>query len=126
MIENRPGAGGRLAAEYVSHQPADGYTLLVGAERRDLDRRRDLSRSSLPPTETFVPLAMIARFPLFMVIAADHPAKTVKEVVEWAESASRQSELCDHVAGLHHHHRTSEIEDPACPALPSPTAAAPT
>ena len=31
VIENRAGAGGRLAAEYVSHQPADGYTLLIGA-----------------------------------------------------------------------------------------------
>ena len=31
VVENRPGAGGRLAAEYVSNQTADGYTLLVGA-----------------------------------------------------------------------------------------------
>src|SRR5581483_10741225 len=31
VVENRPGAAGRLSAEYVSHQPADGYSLLVGA-----------------------------------------------------------------------------------------------
>ena len=31
VIENRPAAGGRQAAEYVANQPADGYTLLVGA-----------------------------------------------------------------------------------------------
>ena len=31
VIENRAGAGGRLSAEYVSNQLADGYTLLVGA-----------------------------------------------------------------------------------------------
>src|SRR5207244_6916136 len=31
IIENRPAAGGRPAAEYVTHQPADGYTLFVGA-----------------------------------------------------------------------------------------------
>src|ERR1700733_3957806 len=30
VIENKPGAGSRLAAEYVTQQPADGYTLLVG------------------------------------------------------------------------------------------------
>src|ERR1700756_5020599 len=31
VVENKPGAAGRLSAEYVAHQPADGYTLLVGA-----------------------------------------------------------------------------------------------
>src|SRR5438046_10025047 len=31
VIENRPGAGGRVAAEFAAKQPADGYTLLVGA-----------------------------------------------------------------------------------------------
>src|SRR4249920_2821418 len=31
VIENRPAAGGRSSAEYVANQPADGYTLLVGA-----------------------------------------------------------------------------------------------
>src|SRR3984885_6511052 len=31
VVENKPGAGGRLSAEYVSNQTPDGYTLLVGA-----------------------------------------------------------------------------------------------
>src|SRR6478735_3927091 len=31
VIENRVGAGGRIAAEFAAHQPADGYTVLVGA-----------------------------------------------------------------------------------------------
>ena len=37
------------------------------------------------PTKTFVPLAMIANFPLIMVIGTDNPAKNVKEFVEWAK-----------------------------------------
>ena len=31
VIENKPGAGGRIASEYVAQQPGDGYTLMVGA-----------------------------------------------------------------------------------------------
>jgi tripartite-type tricarboxylate transporter receptor subunit TctC len=37
------------------------------------------------PTKSFVPLTMIANFPLIVVIPQDHPAKTVKELVEWAK-----------------------------------------
>ena len=40
VVENRPGAGSRLAAEYVTQQPADGYTLLVGPAAPWRSRRR--------------------------------------------------------------------------------------
>lgn len=85
VIENKPGAGGRLSAEYVSRQPADGYTLLVGASGMMSIAAAIYPDLAYHPTKTFVPLSMIASFPLIMVIAADHPAKTVKEVVEWAK-----------------------------------------
>jgi len=86
VIENRAGAGGRLAAEYVSHQPADGYTLLIGASGAMSIAAAIYPDLPYRPSETFIPLAMIARFPLFMVIAADHPAKNVKDVVAWAKA----------------------------------------
>jgi tripartite-type tricarboxylate transporter receptor subunit TctC len=86
VIENRAGAGGRLAAEYVSHQAADGYTLLLGASGATSIASAIYPNLPYRPAETFIPLAMIARFPLFMVIAADHPANTVKEVVAWAKA----------------------------------------
>ena len=86
VIENRAGAGGRLAAEYVSHQPADGYTLLIGASGATSIAAAIYPDLPYRPAETFIPLAMIARFPLFMVIAADHPAQNVKEAVAWAKA----------------------------------------
>ncbi len=85
VVENRPGAGGRLSAEYVSNQPADGYTLLVGASGAMSIAAAIYPDLKYHPTKTLTPLAMIASFPLFMVIAQDHPTKTVKEVVEWAK-----------------------------------------
>jgi tripartite-type tricarboxylate transporter receptor subunit TctC len=85
VIENHPGAGGRLAAEYVSHQAPDGYTLLLGASGAMAIAPAIYPDLSYQTTATFIPLAMIASFPLFMVIAADHPAKTVKDVVAWAK-----------------------------------------
>ena len=85
VIENRPGAGGRLSAEYVSHQPADGYTLLVGASGMMSIAAAIFPDLKYHPTKSFVPLSMIASFPLIMVIGADNPSKNVKEFVEWAK-----------------------------------------
>ncbi len=83
--ENKPGAGGRIAAEYVMNQPHDGYTLFVGASGVMSVAAAAYPNLSYHPTKTFIPLSMIANFPLILVIPADHPAKTVKELVEWAK-----------------------------------------
>jgi tripartite-type tricarboxylate transporter receptor subunit TctC len=83
--ENKPGAGGRIAAEYVMNQPHDGYTLFVGASGVMSVAAAAYPNLTYHPTRTFIPLSMIANFPLIVVIPADHPAKTVKELVEWAK-----------------------------------------
>ena len=85
VVENKPGAGGRLSAEFVSKQQADGYTLVVGASGAMSIAAAIYPDLKYHPTKTLTPLAMIASFPLIMVVAADHPANTVKELVEWAK-----------------------------------------
>jgi tripartite-type tricarboxylate transporter receptor subunit TctC len=85
VIENKPGAGGRIAAEYVMNQPHDGYTLFVGASGVMSVASAIYPNLPYHPTKTFVPLTMTANFPLIVVIPIDHPAKTVKELVEWAK-----------------------------------------
>jgi tripartite-type tricarboxylate transporter receptor subunit TctC len=85
VIENRPGAAARLAAEYVSKQPADGYTLLaspIGAFSVAAAVYSDLRYS---PTKSFVPLALIGQFPLILAVSASNPANTVKELVAYAK-----------------------------------------
>jgi len=85
VIENKPAAGGRLAAEYASQQAADGYTLLIGASGMMSIAPAIYPELKYHPTKSFVPLSMIASFPLIMVVAADNPATNVKEFVEWAK-----------------------------------------
>src|SRR5689334_7608868 len=62
VIENKPGAGGRLSAEYAAREPADGYTLLVGASGMMSIAAATLPNLSYHPTMTFTPLTMIANF----------------------------------------------------------------
>jgi tripartite-type tricarboxylate transporter receptor subunit TctC len=83
VIENKPGAGGRLAPEYVTQQPADGYTLFVGPSGAMAVAAAIYPDLKYSPTKSFVPLAMIANFPLIMVTGADNPSHNLKEFVEW-------------------------------------------
>ncbi len=85
VVENRPGAGGRLSGEYVSNQPADGYTLLVGASGAMSIAAAIYPDLKYHPTKTLTPLAMIASFPLILVISKDNPANSVKEFAAWAK-----------------------------------------
>ncbi len=85
VVENRPGAAARLAAEYVANQPGDGYTLLaspIGAMSVAAAVYSDLKYS---PTKSFVPLALIGQFPLILAVSPNNPANTVKELVAYAK-----------------------------------------
>jgi len=86
VIENRPAAGGRIAADFVAHGPADGYTLLVGATGMMSIASAIFPNLKYHPSKSFVPLSMIADFPLIMAGPAKHPAKTVREMVAWAKA----------------------------------------
>src|SRR5258707_2167918 len=85
VIENRPAAGGRSAAEYVANQPADGYTLLVGASGMMSVAAAVYPNLRYHPTKSFIPLSMIANFPLIMSVPVSNPAKSVSELVAWAK-----------------------------------------
>jgi tripartite-type tricarboxylate transporter receptor subunit TctC len=86
IIENKPGAGARLANEYVANQPPDGYTLLVAASGGMSIASAIYPKLSYHPTKSFVPLTMIANFPLILAIPADHPAKTVQDLVAYMKA----------------------------------------
>ena len=86
VVENKPGAGGRLSAEFASHQAADGYTLLVGASGMMSIAAAIYPKLPYHPSKTFIPLTQIANFPLILVIPGDHPAKNVKDLVDWGKA----------------------------------------
>jgi tripartite-type tricarboxylate transporter receptor subunit TctC len=86
VIENRPNAGGRPAAEFVTTQPGDGYTLFVGASGVMSVASAVYSKLAYHPTKSFIPLSMIANFPLIMTSPISNPAKTVGELVTYAKA----------------------------------------
>ena len=86
VIENKVGAGGRIAADFAAHQPADGYTVLVGATGQMAIAAAIYPNLGYHPTKSFIALNMIASFPLVLVVPANVPAKDVKELVAWGKA----------------------------------------
>ena len=86
IIENRPAAGGRVSAEFVASQPADGYTLFVGASGVMSIASAVFPKLNYHPTKSFIPLSMIANFPLIMTSQATIAPKTVAELVIYAKA----------------------------------------
>jgi tripartite-type tricarboxylate transporter receptor subunit TctC len=85
VIENKPGAGGRISSQFVANATPDGYTVLVGASGQMAIATAIYSNLGYHATKNFIPLNMIASFPLVLVVKADGP-KSVKELVEWGKA----------------------------------------
>jgi tripartite-type tricarboxylate transporter receptor subunit TctC len=86
IVENKPGAGGQLAGGHVAAQPADGYTLLVGAAGAMAISPAIYDKMPYQTLKDFVPVSLIAAFPLILATSPQHPAKTVGELVAWMKA----------------------------------------
>lgn len=81
VVENRPGAGGNLAADTVANAPADGYTLLYNSSSISISPAL-FNNPRLDPRKIFTPVAYVATVPLVLIVHPSVEAKTPKEFVE--------------------------------------------
>jgi len=86
VVENKPGAGGRLAVEFVKSQPADGYTIMVAATGQMAVAAAIYPKLSYHPTRDFIPLTMIASFPLILAGPTGDTIRTVKDLVAYGKA----------------------------------------
>lgn len=85
IVENKPGAGGNLAADTVAKAPPDGHTLLVSFTSHTINATL---YSNLPfdPVADFTPISMIATVPSMLVGTANLPEKSLQELIATAKS----------------------------------------
>lgn len=88
VIENRPGAGGNLGADYVAKAPADGYTIVMGAVATHAINPTLFAKMPYDPVKDFAPITLVADVPNVLVM---HPGKAaelhignVRDLVEYA------------------------------------------
>jgi tripartite-type tricarboxylate transporter receptor subunit TctC len=86
VVENKVGAGGRISAEFVKDSAPDGHTILVGASGAMAISPAITDKLRYSTLQDFVPVSMMAQFPLLMVVNTDHPSKNLKDFVAWSKA----------------------------------------
>ncbi|MBF5005317.1 Bug family tripartite tricarboxylate transporter substrate binding protein [Diaphorobacter caeni] len=85
VVENRPGAGGNIGADYVAKQPADGYTIMITSIGMATNKAL-YAKLSYDPVKDFAPISLLAVVPNVLVVnASKNPDKSVKEVIAHAK-----------------------------------------
>ena len=86
VIENKPGAAGNIAAELVASAPADGYTVFLGTVSSQAINPHLYSKLKFDPIKSFEPIALVAKYPLLLVVAPQIQVSTVQELVRYAHA----------------------------------------
>ena len=87
VVDNRPGAGGLLAAELAAKAPPDGYTLFMNTTTVWAILPNVKKTLPYDPLKSFVPITRIASASNVMVINTSVPAKSVAELVQLAQAS---------------------------------------
>jgi tripartite-type tricarboxylate transporter receptor subunit TctC len=83
VVENRSGANGSVGATAVTKAPPDGYTLLVGSIGVFAINAGLYSKLPYDPLKDFAPISVLVSTPNVMVVPANSPFKTGRELVDF-------------------------------------------
>jgi tripartite-type tricarboxylate transporter receptor subunit TctC len=81
IVENKPGAGGGVGAEFTAKAPPDGYTIMGGTISTHAINASLYKSLPYDPVKDFVPITLIVRLPNLLVVNPDIPAKNVAELI---------------------------------------------
>jgi tripartite-type tricarboxylate transporter receptor subunit TctC len=84
IVENKPGAGGALAAEFLARAKPDGYTLGLAAVSTHVTNPLVNKAVRYDPINDFAPITMMVTLPSATVVRADSPFRSLKDLVEAA------------------------------------------
>jgi len=89
IIDNKPGAGGNIAAELIANAPADGYTLFYNTSAVVIGPAL-YSKVNYDTLKDFAPVALTASVPMVLAVNPNLPARSVKEFLDLARSKPGQ------------------------------------
>src|SRR6185369_17295854 len=103
VVENKPGANGAIAAEFVAKSEPDGYTVLVGSIGVFSINQalfKDLRYNAL---RDFAPITLAVTTPNVLITRPDLPATSMKELVDFAKKNPGKISYCSSGTGSSDH-----------------------
>ena len=99
IVENKPGAGGRIGTEYAKGQPADGSSMLFVNPALFVVSPIVYSKLSYDPDKDFKPLSQINTYEFVLSVPGSSSIKDVKGLIEWMKKNPKQANYGSPAAG---------------------------
>lgn len=103
VVENKPGAGGQIAAQTVAKSPADGYTLLLGEVGSIAIAPAAFSKLPYDPARELAGLSEVVRSDFLLVVPASAPIAGVADFVKAARARTDRTNFATFGAGTPGH-----------------------
>jgi tripartite-type tricarboxylate transporter receptor subunit TctC len=91
IVENKPGAGARIAAEMLKNAAPDGSTLMLAPIVVPVLAPLVFSKLPYNPSTDFAPVAHVANFQFGLSVNASHPAKNMQDLLAWFKANPGQA-----------------------------------
>src|SRR5205085_2363003 len=101
VVENRAGAGGNIAVDYVAKSAPDGYTIVL-ANVGALAVNPHILKTPYDPLKDLAPISMASVFPNVLVVQPSLPVKTVQDYVNLAKEKSGLTYASSGIGGAGH------------------------
>ena len=91
IIDNKPGAGGNIGADFVAKSAPDGYNIVVGTVGTHSINGALYPKMPYDMIKDFSPITLLATTPNMLVVHNDVPAKNLKEFIELGKKEGKMS-----------------------------------
>jgi tripartite-type tricarboxylate transporter receptor subunit TctC len=103
LVDNRSGAGGRLAVDALKAAPRDGSVMMLGPDALVALYPFTMRKINYDPVKDLVPIGTVAEFPFVFAAGSEPPAKTLGEYIAWAKKNPDKANYGIPARGAPHH-----------------------